>query len=636
MLSSRDLQRCASGQSDRPLQGIEQLTLRRSTVFGIGLIAVLAVLGVATVVAVRQFNLAPDVARYASRALGRSVTIGALRVHVGFPVTVELRGLAVSNAPGGSQAQMLQIARLDAEIAPWSLAAWAVLRRPPVVRHLAIEGARLLLEHAGGDRPNWRFGTSKPAARHNPRAGFPSLLDARLHDGEIDLRASGGSTIRIRLDEARIAAEGLDQPVTLAATGAYNATPVQLSAALHSFDELHDPAQPFGTDIHLTSADTQLEFVGTMTDPINADGAVGRLVLTAPNLDRLLAIAGADDRAALPLVVDGAMTHQGDVWTLSGARGSLVGHPFQLDFNMREGRRHAPDNMTVDANFSILDLTALEKGEKSGAMSLHIDDQPGNLIDAHVGAKQFTFGAVRADDVDLKLNVSPGALAVQHLALHLVGGTGQVTAAVKNTQSGSDTQFDAALTGADTGQLSGLLGIGSMPLTGAVDAHANLRLGGNTLDKAMRASSGTFVLSMQGGSIQHKLVEQASTDLHLLFGKSEGSVRIACLLGVLDLHDGIGHLAPFRIRTADGTVAAAGTIDTRRDAIDLTVASEAASTGLFALDVPLHVAGPIANPHVSPAPGTGRTATNANADLGAMPAALQDLVRRSPCLMGSR
>jgi uncharacterized protein involved in outer membrane biogenesis len=552
-------------------------------------------------------------------------------------VTVELRDLALGNAPGGSQAQMLQIARIDAEIAPWSLAAWAVLRRPPVVGHLTIEGARLLLEHAGGDRPNWRFGKSKPAAaHHNPRSGFPTLLDARLHDGEIDLRASSGSTIRIRLDDARIAAEGLDQPVTLGATGAYNATPVQLSAALHSFDELHDPTQPFGTDIHLTSGDTKLEFAGTLTDPINADGAVGRLVLTAPNLDRLLAIAGADNRAALPLALSGAMTHQGDLWRLSGAQGSLVGHPFQLDFNMREGRRRAPDNMTVDANFAMLDLTALDRGGKSAAMSLHIDDQPGNLIDAHIGAKQFAFGTVRANDVDLKLNVAPGALAVQHLTFHLTGGTAQVTAALKNIQSSSDVQFDAALTGADTGQLSRVLGIDSMPLTGAVDAHASLRLSGNTLVEAARASSGTVVLSMQGGAIQHKLVELASTDLHLLFGKSEGAVRIACLLGVLDLHDGIGHLAPMRIRTADGTVAAAGTIDTRRDAIDLTVASEAASTGLFALDVPLHVAGPIENPHVSPAPGAGRTATNANPDLPAMPAALQDLVRRNPCLMGSR
>jgi hypothetical protein len=121
--------------------------------------------------------------------------------------------------------------------------------------------------------------------------------------------------------------------------------------------------------------------------------------------------------------------------------------------------------------------------------------------------------------------------------------------------------------------------------------------------------------------------------LRLLFGKPEGTVRIVCVLGVLQLQDGIGRLAPLRIRTADGSVAAGGTIDLRRDAVDLTVASEAGSTSLFALDVPFHVAGPILSLHVSPAPGS---ATHADADPRAMPAALQGVVRRSPCAVGGR
>jgi uncharacterized protein involved in outer membrane biogenesis len=610
------------------------MTLRRLAVYGVGLIALLAVLSTAALMALGQFDLAPVAGRYASHTLGRAITIGALRVRWGAAVTVQLHDLAIANASGGSDARMLRIVRLDAEITPLSLVAWAVLGHPPVVRHLTVDGARLLLEHAAEDRPNWRFGEPRP--HRNPRLGFPTLLDARLHDAEIDLRASSGTTIRIRLDTASVASDGLDQPVTLSATGAYNDTPVTLSAALHSFTELHDALVPFGTDIHLTSADTTLAFAGTMTDPINADGAVGRLTLTAPNWDRLLAIAGAGGHAALPSVLAGTLIRHDDLWRLYDAKGTLVAHPFELDFNLREGARRQPDNISLEAKFAVLDLTALQDGGTSGATSMRIDDAPGNLLNAHIGAGQFAFGKVRANDVDLKLQVEPGALTVERLVFHLTGGNARISAAVKNTKSSAAIQFDADLIGADTGQFSRLFGIGSMPLSGAVDAYASLRLNGKTLEEAGATGSGGIVLSMQGGSIERNAVALASSDLRLLFGKAEGTARIACVLGVLDLQDGIGRLAPLRIRTADGTVAASGTIDLRRNAVDLTVASESGTTSLFALDVPLRVVGPIRGPHVAPAPGSGRSATQANADPRGMPAALQDVVRRSPCVAGGR
>ncbi|HEX4368906.1 MAG TPA: AsmA-like C-terminal region-containing protein [Rhodopila sp.] len=609
------------------------MTRRRIAICGLGLVALVVVIIATALVTFGRFNLAPAAARYASHALGRSVTIGALHVHWGAVVTVKLRDLTLANTPGGSQRDMARITRVDAQIAPVSLIAWMLWHRPPVIRQLTIDGARLLLEHAGGDRGNWRFRGSKPATRKNPRSGFPTLLDAHLQDAEIDLRGSGGDTIRIRLDTAGIVARAADQPVTLTATGAYNGTPLTLSANLHSYNELHNASRPFGTAIVLSSADTRLAFTGTMTDPINVDGAVGKLTLTAPNLDRLLAIAGIGDRAALPVELAGDLTRQGDLWHLSHAQGTLTAHPLQLDFILREGARRAPDAMTVDANFSTLDLTALGTGGPPSAMSMRIDDQPGNLIDAHVTAKQFDYGALRADDADLRLHVAPGALTVQHLDFHLIGGAAQITAAVNNTRSGAGLRFDAALAGADTGQLARTLGIAAMPVSGAFDAHADMRLTGTTLQEAAPVGTGTVILSMRGGAIQRQALERVSTDLRQLFGKPEGTARIVCALGVLQLQNGTGRLAPLRLRTADGTVAAAGTIDLRREAVDLTIATEA---GLLALDVPLRVTGPIRSPHVSPALGTAAATTRAAPDLRAMPSALQQIVRDDPCLTPGR
>jgi uncharacterized protein involved in outer membrane biogenesis len=609
------------------------MTRRRIAICGIGLVALLVVVGAAALATLGRFNLAPAGSRYASHVFGRRLTIGALHIHPGILVTVKLRDLTLANAANGNQPDMARVTRLDAQVTPLSIIGWMLWRHPMVVRHLTIDGAALRLEHTANEDPNWRFHNAKPVPRENPRADFPILLDAHLHDAEIDLRHSVGSIIRIRLDTAGIATAAADQPVTLTAAGAYNGTPVALSANLHSYAELHDASQPFGTAIHLSSADTRLDFTGTMTDPIDVDGAEGQLILAAPNLDRILAIAGIDSHAALPLALAGAFTHQGNLWRLSHAQGTLTAHPLQLDFTLREGAHRAPDAMTIDANFSTLDLTPLRTGGPPSAISMRIDDQPGNLIDAHVTAKQFDYGTLRAEDADLQLKVAPGALTVQRLGFHLIGGTAQVTATVNNVKSGAAMQFDAALAGADTTQLTRTLGLASLPLSGAFDAHASLRLSGNMLRDIAAASTGTVVLSMRGGTIQRDLVERVSIDLRRLFGKSEGTTRIVCALGVLQLQDGTGRLAPLRLRTADSTVAAAGTIDLRRNAVDLTIATEA---GLLALDVPLHVTGPIRGPHVSPALGTAAAATHAAPDLRTMPPALQQIVRADPCLTGGR
>ena len=611
------------------------MTLRRLAAIAAAALGALTVTVIAAVLALDRAEFAPSAARYATSYLGRPLAIGTLHLHLGRSLTVELHDLTLDNALRGTQPQQLRVARLTAEIAPLSLLAWALQGHPPLLRRVTIDGARVLIEHTPDDRSNWQFGAPS-ATRKNLRASFPTLLDARLHDAEIALRTSSGKTLTIRIDDATIAAPDAAAPIALAATGAYNATPLRLTAALQSFDRLHDPATPFDTELHLASADTTLDFAGTMTDPIAVDGCTGRLVLAAPRLDQHLAIAGAPPARPGPLValtLAGPLTRDGDLWRLPDAQGTWRTHPFHLALDLREGARHAPDDLTIDSSFSTLDLTGLDDGDTKPATSLRIDDAPGTRLAAHVAAQQLAFGTFHAQNLELTLKLAPGALEIERLALRLLGGSAQITAAIANEKTTTAIRLDAAIAAADAGQLAHSLGLGPLPLAGPLDAHASVHFAGNTLAEAQRQNGGALVLSMQGGSVQRKLIEQASADLRLLFGTTTGSSHLACLLGVLDIHDGVARLSPLRLRTADGSIAATGAIDLRRDAVDVIIASESASTGLLALDIPLHIAGPLRNPRVQPAAGNPTTAA---ADLRTLPPALQDAVRRHPCAAGRK
>ncbi|HEV2678356.1 MAG TPA: AsmA-like C-terminal region-containing protein [Aliidongia sp.] len=579
------------------------------------------------------FELASAAARRAAKSLGRPVAIAGLQVRIGSPVTVKLRGLVIDNLPGAGADPFLRLDQLDTEIAPGSLLGWLILGRPPTVRHLSADGIHLVLGRAADGRPNWRFKDAEPAADGNGRTKFPTLLDAHLGDGDVVMHTSGGNLIRIHLDETALAAAGSDQPATLTARGTYNASPVQLTAALQSFDRLHDATVPFGAKVRLASDDTLLDFDGTLTKPIDADGVAGKLVLTAPSLDRLLAITGTPGHFAAPISLGAGFDRDGDLWRLTDGDGTLGGHSFKLATQLKEGARHAPDDFTLDAGFALLDLTPLSGQAGSGEASLRIDAEPGTLLDAHIAAKQIAYGDLKADDLDLKARLAPGALTIDRFAARFAGGTVGIGGSLKNADAGAAIQVDGTLGGADAGRLATLLAPGSLPITGAVDIRLFMGATGTTIRDAGRTVHGGLAVSMRDGSIARSIVEQASTDVRALFRKAEGTGRIECLLGVLDLHDGGGHIMPLRLRTPDGTIAGAGTLDLRRDTIDLTFASESATTSLFALDVPVRFAGPIAAPHLLPALGGPKPTP---IDLDDLPPTVRDLARGNPCLTDGR
>jgi hypothetical protein len=74
------------------------------------------------------------------------------------------------------------------------------------------------------------------------------------------------------------------------------------------------------------------------------------------------------------------------------------------------------------------------------------------------------------------------------------------------------------------------------------------------------------------------------------FRKAAGMSPISCVVGVLDIRGGIGTLSPLRIRSADGTITGRGSFNIYCHQIDITVASDARTTSLLAIDVPASTA----------------------------------------------
>ena len=608
-------------------RGRGRLFRRIATIAG-GLAAAALVLAAACFLLLGRFDLGPFAASRASAALGRTVTIAGLHITPGRWLTVTLQGVRVANLPGGTQPAMATLQSLTAEVDALSL-----VYGPAVIRHLQVEGLSILLERVAGDLRNWRFGGGAPKQDKDSRSGFPTLLDAHVQASDITVRTSEGHRLQTRIDDLTLSTASADAPVKLMLAGAYHDVPLTLDAKLQPIAVLQDAAIPYGTDIHITSGDTALHFDGTMTKPLDADGAKGTLTLHAPSLAAILKMAGApEDAFKAALDLSGSLTRSDAVWTMTDVIGTVDDStlaPSTLTFH--DGGHGHPDDVTLDLAFEHMDLGRLLMGRRPGKGpdgTLRVEQDPDPRLMLHLAARQLGYAGTAVSNVTLKLAVTPGQIAVNELAAEAFGAKLTASGYAEAPETGGHAVVEASVSGVDVQQLRRLTGGSAMPLAGRMDAQAYAEGAGDTLDAAARAAHGAAVAWMTSGSITLDLVEKASTDIRRLFRKPTGMAPVTCLLSVFEWHKGVGTLSPLRIRTADGTIAGAGMFDPWRHEIDVTIGSQPGSTSAFALDVPIRISGNVNDPEVSP---STRSVAQAAADLTQLPPSLRPVVQRNPC-----
>lgn len=613
---------------------------RRIGLVALGLALTLVVAIAAAWLLIGRYDFAGFAAARASAALGRTVTIGGLHVTPGRWIAVELGGVRLDNIAGGSRPAMFELGHLSAEVEALSL-----LRGPVAVRRLALDRPSLLLERVDGT-PNWRFGPPQPKPTEPAsRAGFPTLLDVGLRGGEFTFRTTGGTALRARMDALTIRTGGDDQPVRLVIDGGYNDVPVRLEGDLQPIATLRNAAAPYGTRLHAASGETTLEFDGTMTDPLNVDGAEGTLALDAPTAGPLLAIAGVkagEFDAALRLA--GAFEHRGELWRLSDGHGLLnTGEITKAALRLNEGAGGRPDDVMADIEFDRLDLTELlgtgARGKRSGAdVPLQVERTPDTLVDVRLVARKVVYNGLRLGSAAFAGGLTPGRVTVRELALTYLGARARASGRVEAAERGGAVSAELAVSGADIQQLRRLLGLGTVPLAGRLAGQVVVAATGATLNAAARAARVSAVVSMMGGpemagSIAREVIEMASTDVRLLFRKARGMTPVSCLLLALDMRGGVGTISPLRVRAAEGVIAGIARFDLNRRTLDMTIGSEARTTSAFALDIPVRISGSFASPSVQPARWSdgGRALLAATDTVAQLPPGLREVVRRNAC-----
>lgn len=575
--------------------------------------------------------------RKGSEALGRKVTIGALSIGWGDPLTIEIRDLRVANAPWGTRPEMVTLEHLYAQIDVRPLLK-GVIR----YRRLDVTRPDILLERDEKGTGNWKFAggggsTGGFAIMPKDRTQFPTLLDFTLHDATITYRTTSGKPLVVALKQAAIASSGDDQPVTVTADGAYNDLPAKIEATTDSFDVMRNASIPFGEDVKVTNKDSTIAFKGRLMDPLDFDDVEAALVIDTKNFGTLLDAFDAGLPAAFPARLDGALTHHGDHWQIDGIKGSMAGNAVTGAFVLDEGPRGGTDKMAIKARYDTLNLdTMIAKGKESKStdwrsIALQLPDKTAPQIKADLAAKRLKYGKTTLSGFALVGTGGPGALDIDSIQFAMAGTTFEANGTAKSEGKATRLQINAGLPGGNLSELLKTLGAATDQIAGQVSARIALDATGSKLGEALAHSNGTAVFVMIDGRVSRDVVEKASTDLRTVFRKGEGMSKVKCLLGVATVKNGIAHISPLILRTPEATLTGGGSIDLLKNTVDLTIRSDPKSTGFFALDIPIRISGALGSPSAAP---DSKSNFKESLALPELPKAIRRVAEQSRCLEG--
>jgi len=243
-------------------------------------------------------------------------------------------------------------------------------------------------------------------------------------------------------------------------------------------------------------------------------------------------------------------------------------------------------------------------------------------------------GPMRLTDFAAQSRFDPGETVVRRLGFALAGGRVDATGRIKAIDGGSRIQATANLVGADAEQVLQLLGVYGM-LAGPVDGSLTLDLAGANVAAALPSSRGQAVLAMSGGRVAAEILEKASVDLRALFRKREGWSDLSCVLGVVDLHNGVATISPLRLRTSNTMLLAGGRVNLLDETIDMTLKASGSGPSMLALKTPIAINGPLADPHTGLLAGSSAAWLDApiqKAPADALAPELRALAQRNACL----
>lgn len=604
-------------------------------------------MGCLLVVAVLSSSLwlGPVLARQASSALGRPVTMKRLVVRLGSPLTVTADDISVGNPPefNPDEEPLFRAAGLSLQLDPGAY----LRRREIVVTSLQMDKPILRLISRPGNNANYSSNPGSGLLEHLAGAKFGAvrIREGRARVSLADLRAE----FEVAIETADGSEFGPDA-IKAVARGTYADQSMAASLMASGIESRVEPSAPWPFQLDLTNGPTRARVKGEVANPLNPLAANLDVAVSGPDLGLLTPLTGVQFSPTPPYELSGKLIYS-------------EGRSHFDDVSGRVGRSDVKGTLTVtrgrDRPLLVADLSSnsadlrdianlitggpgtpgtpgqtsdqeeraeqVNRARKSNPRVL--PDRPFDLsrlrrIDTKLSyrAENLHGPSTPFDELILRLEILDGVVTLRPLSFGI--GRGRLTANLSLNPEPEEVMRARAEVRFEQVDLARLMqAAGGYQGRGALSGTALVTGVGRSIAEILGKGDGSLTLSMREGDLSKLLVDLAglrlgSALLTSLAGKPR--TRVECFLADLSLRRGALSTRTLLLETEDAVTQGRGVVDLGRERVHLRLSTQSKRLTIGVMPGPLVISGSLKDASAAPE-GRGRGETGIADLLAALP-----------------
>jgi uncharacterized protein involved in outer membrane biogenesis len=227
-------------------------------------------------------ELKPRIARLVEEATGRELDIGGeIDLVIGFSPALAVTDVTFTNAPWGSQKQMIRMDRLEAQVRLLPL-----LTRDVELKKIAISGVSVLLETGPDGQGNWEFPVDESSAKSSGASKATRINADRIRCENLDLTfrdGKTGATTKFNLTDLKVAKPAGGDKLDVDLRADYNGQPLTLAGQTGMVRELLQSVR-FPIELSGAFADAAITLEGAVDDVLKLEGIDLKIHTSGKNL----------------------------------------------------------------------------------------------------------------------------------------------------------------------------------------------------------------------------------------------------------------------------------------------------------------------------------------------------------------
>jgi uncharacterized protein involved in outer membrane biogenesis len=537
------------------------------------------------------------VSRYASYRFGRPVRIeGDLKVNLfRRQPHISVGNLFIGNPPWASEPQAARIVHADVEFR-----LWPALFGDLVLPLVALEQPDILVLRTPDRRSNWDGGHGSTGWK------LPPIQRFLVRGGHLEITDAVRRLKFVGTVSSREEVGGGKATFQLTGDGTLNAN--RFSANIYGGPLINvDQSVPYAFTADILSGPTHVMIDGQIAHPFRLDQFGARISATGQTLSELYDLTGVTLPGTAPYRLNGTLKRDGALYSITDLAGTVGSSDLHGHLTVDAGQvvpRLGGHLSSRVLNFD--DLGPMLRGGKTvsqaGAyllpdVALHTERL--RQIDGEV---DYDAEAIRSRDFPLRglsthISVQNGIMRLKPLAFSFSAGKLSGMLAIDARKDVPVTSVDAKVTDI---HIEHFIKSEDKPLSGLVEARAQMQGSGNSVHKAAASANGMFTAVVPQGVMKKSLAEWAGVNVLSALGLSLAGDQSGTALHCAVMHFGArnGVLASQQILfdTDPTRIDGHGTVNLKDETMNVTLQGKPKHFQFLHLNAPITMSGKLASP----------------------------------------